>query len=123
MGNAKLTFTEKALTHVEARRQNGNVCVYRSRSLPEAGNDGFANDRSGAREFAEGHRLIQQSGNNYLTQTNIRIERRYLFPTTILDTPRIEAIRHQHAPMMREIPKRYVLSDSRPELDREIPKE
>ena len=44
-------------------------------------------------------------------------------PTTTLDTPHIEATGHRRAPMMRETPKRYALSDSRPELDREIPKE
>ena len=44
-------------------------------------------------------------------------------PTTILDTPHIEANRPRRVPMMRETPKRYALSDSPSELDRAIPKE
>ena len=45
---------------VEARRQNGNVCVYRSRSLPQPWNGSFRNVQSGRLPSAVG-RLLTDS--------------------------------------------------------------
>src|SRR5258708_30438812 len=66
---------------------NGNVCVYRSRSLPQGGHDGFRNVQSGRLPFVVG-RLLPDAFDPVFHR---RVSTRYWRPreSALGDAPRI----------------------------------